>query len=141
MSFNDVLVQQLLNHEGEKLKAYKCSAGFTTIGVGRNLDSKGITVEESRFMLAHDIEDATRDARIFYADFGYLVPARQAVLIDMAFNLGLGGLLKFRKFQQALEKKDFVEARRQMLASEWAHQVGARADRLAKMMETGLWPQ
>ena len=136
---SDALVKLLLDHEGERLKPYRCSEGYLTIGVGRNLDTKGISVEESRFLLANDIKDAETDARVFYSDFGYLNLARQTVLIDMAFNLGLGGLLKFKKFQQALERKDFAEASRQMLDSLWARQVGRRAVRLAKMMETGLF--
>lgn len=136
---NDALVKLLLDHEGERLKPYKCSEGYLTIGVGRNLDTKGISVEESRFLLANDIKDAETDARVFYSDFGYLNLARQTVLIDMAFNLGLGGLLKFKNFQKALERKDFTEASRQMLDSLWARQVGRRAVRLAKMMETGLF--
>ena len=135
--YRERLEAQLIDHEGERLKPYRCSEGFLTIGVGRNLETKGITKEESRFMLAHDIADAERDARIFFPEFGYLSANRQIVLIDMAFNLGLGGLLKFRRFQQALEKRDYEWAAREMDDSKWASQVGRRADTLIEMMRNG----
>lgn len=135
--YRERLTQQLILHEGERLKPYRCTEGFITIGVGRNLDTKGISLEESRFLLANDIADAERDARVFFPEFGYLSVNRQIVLIDMAFNLGLGGLLKFRKFQYALERSNYTEAAREMMDSKWAKQVGKRAERLAEMMKNG----
>lgn len=137
MSASDALVALLIQHEGEKLHPYRCTAGKLTIGVGRNLDDKGISIKESRFLLQNDLEDAERDARTFCVEFGYLLPARQAVLIDMAFNLGLGGLLNFKKFQKALDRKDFDAASKEMLDSAWAKQVGQRAQTLSTMMRTG----
>jgi len=127
----------LVDHEGERLKPYRCTQGFLTIGVGRNLDAKGISQEESRFMLANDIRDAERDARTFFPEFGYLTANRQIVLIDMAFNLGLGGLVKFRNFRYALEKRDYTTAAAEMLNSRWSGQVGRRAETLARMMRDG----
>jgi lysozyme len=58
-------------------------------------------------------------------------------MINMAFNLGFAGMMKFKKMIAAIEKKDFEQAATEMLNSRWADQVGERADRLAKMMFTG----
>lgn len=131
------MVSLILAHEGERLKPYKCTQGYLTIGVGRNLDTRGITQEESRFLLSHDLEQAEHDARIYFHAFDFLTDARKMVLIDMAFNLGLAGLLRFKKLQAALERQDFSAAAKEMLDSRWATQVGQRAITLATMMETG----
>ena len=64
-------------------------------------------------------------------------PIRQKVLIDMAVNLGVGGLLQFRRMIAAIELGDYGAAADQMLDSRWAEQVKTRADRLAEMMRTG----
>ena len=90
------MIAQLRLHEGERLFPYKCTAGRLTIGVGRNLDDRGITAEESAYLLGHDIDDFGNGSRpspwVLELD-----SVRQRVLLDMAFNLGLGGLLGFGK--------------------------------------------
>ena len=73
---------------------YRCSAGKLTIGVGRNLDDKGISPEEIDFLLTNDIADTLADCgRLDY--FDALDPARQLVVADMVFNLGISRFLRF----------------------------------------------
>ena len=48
---------QLVRHEGLKLKPYRCTAGKLTIGIGRNLDDRGISQKEAYAMLERDIQD------------------------------------------------------------------------------------
>lgn len=129
-----VLKAMLVKHEGLKLKPYKCTAGKLTIGVGRNLDDVGISEDEARDLLDNDINRLHAAIPAVIPCFGSLDEARQHVLLDMAFNLGLSGLGKFAKFRAALEARDFEGAAREMLASAWAGQVGERAQTLAKMM-------
>ncbi|NQZ10293.1 MAG: lysozyme, partial [Algicola sp.] len=62
---------------------------------------------------------------------------RKQVLLNMAFNLGIYGLLKFRRMLNAMDCADYVEAGQQMLDSRWAEQVGDRAVELAHMMIEG----
>ena len=69
--------------------------------------------------------------------FTTLDKIRQKVIIDMAFNLGMNGLISFENMIQALVEKNYDEAADEMLDSLWAEQVGNRADRLAQMMRTG----
>lgn len=128
--------EQLILHEGLRLKPYKCPAGYLTIGVGRNLETKGITREEALFLLRNDIKEVER-ALSKYDWYTKLDPIRQKVLIDMCFNLGLAGLLKFKRMIAALAAGDYKRAADEMVDSAWYHQVGTRARRLVAMMRTG----
>ncbi len=140
------MTRQLRLHEGERLKPYRCTAGKLTIGVGRNLDDRGITAEESAYLLANDISREERALIQALPWVGQLDEVRQRVLLDMAFNLGLSGLLKFRLTLSAIQAGQYERAASMMLDSQWAKQVGQRADRLSRMMATGkepreLWPK
>lgn len=130
----------LILHEDEKLKVYKCTAGKNTIGVGRNLDDVGISKEESRFLLANDIKRVKTELAKALPWTEKLDPVRLAVLLDMCFNLGLGGLLKFKNTLAYFQAGDFQKAADNMLLSLWAKQVKSRAVRLAEMTRTGNWP-
>jgi lysozyme len=139
------LIRQIRLHEGERLKPYRCTAGKLTIGVGRNLDDRGITREESAMLLDGDIR--LLEIELFRALpwASALDDVRQRVLLDMAFNLGLPGLLQFKRTLEAIRTGQYQQAATMMLDSLWARQVGQRAERLARMMATGatpreLWP-
>ncbi len=130
------IVDQLILHEGLRLKPYRCTAGKLTIGVGRNLETKGLSEEEALFLLRNDIAEVTeRLERLGW--FVALDPVRQKVLIDMAFNLGVAGLLSFKRMIQALNCYDYDTAADEMINSKWYHQVGERSKRLVQMMRTG----
>lgn len=62
-----------------------------------------------------------------------------AVLLNMRFNLGLGGLMRFKNFLRHVQQGSWSKARLHMLESRWASQVGRRAVELAAQMESGLW--
>lgn len=127
--------QQLLLHEGLKLKPYRCTEGYLTIGIGLNLDA-GITEEEAIWLLQSRLKGIIAQLER-YEWYTKLDPVRQKVMIDMAYNLGITGLLKFRKMIAAIELGDYEKAAKEMLDSKWARQVGKRAQRLAEMMRTG----
>lgn len=122
--------------EGLVLQPYKCSANKTTIGYGRNLEDCGINEDEANFLLINDYDRAELDAVSFIGAevFVTLSEERKAVLVCMAFNLGLTRLNKFVKFKSAIKKNDFDEASKQMIDSKWSRQVGARSHRLASFM-------
>jgi lysozyme len=127
-------------HEGERLKPYVCSAGKTTIGIGRNLEDVGISPEESAFLFENDLVRVRTELRRSFPWFMSLDSVRSAVVVDMCFNLGLSRLQGFRKFIAALAKQDWETAAIEMMDSRWALQVGARAIRLRDMVITGKWP-
>lgn len=128
--------EQLILHEGLRLKPYRDTVGKLTIGVGRNLEDKGLTKDEALFLLRNDIAEVT-EALSKYEWYNRLDPVRQKVIIDMAFNLGLAGLLGFKKMIAALEQGDYYQAYVEMVNSRWFSQVRTRAVRLAEMMRTG----
>ena len=141
----DAMVRQLRLHEGERLKPYRCTAGKLTIGIGRNLDDRGITREESAYLLANDIAAEERELLRALPWVATLDEVRQRVLLDMAFNMGIVGLLGFKRTLATIQAGDYQAAATMMLDSRWAKQVGQRAERLSRMMATGkdpreLWP-
>ncbi len=133
----DRMRDQLVHHEGLRLKPYRYSAGKLTIGVGRNIEDVGITEEEAMTLLSNDISRVIKELERRVPAFANLNEVRRRVLIDMGFNLGIGRLIKFRRMLAALEAGDYAQAAVEMLDSRWARQVGNRAIRLKNMMETG----
>lgn len=127
-------------HEGVKLKPYRCTAGKLTIGIGRNLDDVGISEEESIYLMNNDISKCELQLESSFPWFNDLNEVRQTVLVDMCFNLGIKGLLRFINTLDCIKNGDYIQAAKNMTNSKWALQVKARASRLAKMMETGEWP-
>lgn len=131
---------RLIADEGLKHKVYKCPAGFWTIGVGRNVETKGITEAEAMYLLDNDISACQQDLYLRYQSwFPQLDSVRQAALINMCFNLGITRFSKFEKAIDCLRKQDYEGAAIEMLASAWAEQVGNRALRLAEQIRTGAW--
>lgn len=135
------MVRQLRLHEGERLRPYRCTAGKLTIGVGRNLEDRGITAEESAMLLSNDISREERDLLAALPWAAKLSEVRQRVLLDMSFNMGLQGLLQFKRTLAAIEAGRYQQAAGMMLDSRWAQQVGQRAQRLSEMMATGQVPK
>lgn len=133
------LQDQLVRDEGMRLRPYKDTAGKTTIGVGRNLDDVGISKDEAMAMLRNDITAATNSLEQAFPWTVALDPVRQSALVNMTFNMGIGGLAKFKNFLAACQQGNWGEAKAQMLDSVWAEQTGARAQRLALQIETGEW--
>lgn len=130
---------QLILHEGLVPHAYQDSLGYWTIGVGRLIDKRkggGLTKQESLYLLRNDIAKVTGQLGA-YPWYNTLDPVRQKVIVDMVFNMGLAGVLGFKKMIAALERRDYENAAVEMLDSRWARQVGFRSLRLAQMMQTG----
>jgi lysozyme len=136
----DALRAQLVSMEGLRLKPYRCPAGKLTIGVGRNLDDRGVTREEALVLLDNDLALVEAQARAAFPWFDALDAVRQDVVLNMCFNLGLPRLLGFRKCLAALAAGHYGNAAYEMMQSQWAQQVGHRAQTLATMMETGVYP-
>lgn len=130
----DRLQETLKRHEGLSLKPYTDSVGKLTIGVGRNLDDRGITLDEAEHMLSTDTKISIREAAAL-PFWVLLSPVRQEVIVNMLFNMGLPRFLGFKKMIAALENKDYNAAAFEMLNSRWADQVGYRAEELADMMK------
>lgn len=136
------LTAQLRQDEGVRACAYQDHLGYLTIGVGRLIDERksgGLSAKEIDYLLANDIADRISGLQRALPWFAHLDDARQGVLINMAFQLGLGGLMGFANTLKLIERGDYRRAAEEMLRSKWASQTPARAWRLAKQMDTGQW--
>lgn len=131
------LRERLTRHEGVRLHPYTDTAGKLTIGIGRNLEDTGISYDEAQLMLENDIKRATEHCHTAFPWMAQLSQVRQEVLIEMVFNMGLGGVLTFKNMLAAMERGDYERAAQEMRASQWALQVGLRAKELASAMFTG----
>jgi lysozyme len=132
------LIKQLKRHEGYRRLVYECSRGVLTVGIGRNLESVGISEKEAEYLLKNDIESAIERLNKHDLLDGH-DEVRQAVLINMAFNLGVNGLLKFRKSLNHWRNHEYDEFSKEILNSRWARQVGGRAQELSEQARTGKW--
>ena len=124
------------------LHAYNDHLGYTTIGVGRLIDKRrggGITKEESKYLLENDIDRKLSELRKKYPHFDKLDDARKGVLMNMAFQMGVDGLMKFHKTLTLVEQGNYKAAADNMLKSLWAKQTPARAERMAQQMRSGKW--
>lgn len=133
----ETLEEQLIRHEGYRQFPYKCSAGKLTVAIGRNLDDRGISEDEAKYLLHNDITICKQELNLLYPIIKALNSARENVLINMCFNIGIKRLSGFKKMWAAIVVGDFEEAAKQMLDSKWANQVGKRATELAEIMKTG----
>lgn len=134
--------KRIIAHESKKQFAYTDSQGYTTIGIGRNIDSrggKGLTDNEIMMLFRNDINECKEHLETF-TWYNNLDLIRKGVLIEMRFNLGPDRLLSFKKMISALQNKDFNEAVTQMKDSKWATQIGkGRLDDLCNRMLTGKY--
>jgi lysozyme len=148
------LLEQLKRHEGFRTRVYQCTAGRDTIGYGYNLDANplnlsnyeivgfrknGISKEQAETILKIHVAQIETTLTKQFAWFENLNEARQAVLINMTFNLGLKGLLSFKNTLRMIETGDYEGAATNMLKSKWATQVKGRAYELAKQMQNGTF--
>jgi lysozyme len=131
------ITAELIRDEGLRLKPYRCTAGALTVGVGRNLDAVGISEVEARVLLSNDIERVWCEVTQALPWVTGLSDARQRVILNMGFNLGISGLLEFKRTLSAIKEGRYSEAALFMLESRWAGQVGDRAKRLSRMMREG----
>jgi lysozyme len=134
---SEKLIRELTRDEGLRLKPYRCSAGKLTIGIGRNLDDVGISHGEAEILLRNDIARAEADLDRDLPWWKTLDEVRRRVLVNMAFNLGIRGLLGFKNTLELVRTGRYLDAAQHMLDSKWAKQVGPRAVRLATMMRDG----
>ena len=146
--------QRLIIHEELRLQPYFCSKGKLTIGVGRCLETNPLTAEEEKvvgdwkhgitrnaaiYLLRNDIKNIYRVLKKYLDFFDKLDAERQYALIDMAFNIGVHGLLKFKKMLKAMRKGDYDNAAEECLNSQYAKEVGIRAKRIAATIKTGVF--
>jgi lysozyme len=130
---------QLEAEEAVRLKLYTDTVGKQTIGIGRNLNDVGVSLDEALYLAGNDVTRALNSLEK-YGWFTQLSLVRQAALVSMMFNLGPEHFAGFHMMIAAIEMNDWHGAAEQMLSSRWAIQVGTRASRIAQMMRDDSWP-
>lgn len=136
------IISQLRRDEGEVLHAYQDHLGYWTIGVGILIDERkggGLTAEESAWLLRRRLDAKRAELSAALPWFKYLDEVRQAALLNMAYQLGVEGLLGFRKMLAAVRDMRWAEAESHALDSDWAKQTPERAKRVARQLATGEW--
>ncbi|MBF8177649.1 glycoside hydrolase family protein [Herminiimonas contaminans] len=139
---SDNITRLLRGDEGEVLYAYNDHLGFATIGIGRLIDKRkggGITPEESAYLLANDIMRKSMDLDARLPWWKTLSDARRGVLLAMAFQMGIDGLLGFKNTLEAVRTGQYDRAADGMLQSMWAKQTPERAKRMSEQMRTDQW--
>ena len=126
--------QTLVKHEGLRLHMYQDSVGIWTIGVGHNLEDKGISERVAALMLEDDIEDALTDLQRNINFFDELPEQAQEALVNLCFNLGIPRLMQFKKTLAFLKECKWEKAANELLDSRYASQVGYRAVEVAQMI-------
>tara|TARA_B100000497_G_scaffold96585_1_gene108537 strand:- start:59 stop:544 length:486 start_codon:yes stop_codon:yes gene_type:complete len=155
----DELVKMIAIHEGIVLNVYQDHLGIDTVGIGRNLEDRGITdgelsyinktmddiydngltEEEAYYLCMNDIAIVEKELLENKPVVNQLSDVRQMVLVDMAFNMGVPRLMKFVNMWLAIEKVNYPLACEEMIDSRWASQVGNRAMKLSLAMKNGEW--
>ena len=151
-------LDKLIEHEGLVLTVYQDTLGIDTIGIGRNLKDRGISKEEldyldipnmeviyehgiseadARYLALNDIAIVENELCRVHPCVEDLDGVRQLILMDMAFNMGVPRLCKFKKMWNAVHEQNFEAASLEMMDSKWARQVGGRAKKLSDAMKIG----
>lgn len=153
LNINEI-TNRLVFHEGLRLQPYYCTQGKQTIGVGRCIDTNpftaeelkvigdwhhGITREQAYYLLRNDINRIIEECKKGIPFFDDLDDERQYALLDMTFQLGIKGVKKFKRMLEALGRGNYHEAAAQCLDSTYAKQTPKRAQRIAKLIDTGVW--
>lgn len=136
------ITDQLIRDEDLRIHPYNDSRGIETIGVGRNLKDKGISVAEAKYLLNNDITDVLADLKKhlpWTTSLAGIEPVRYAVLANMGFNIGVEGLSKFNSFLGLVAQHKWAEAAADGRTTAWAKELPERSERLMAQLETGKW--
>lgn len=145
----DQQIAELMKDEGLRLLVYDDGTGLpikpgtvvkghATIGFGRALDVHGISQDEAGALLANDLL-VVEKALTQWPWYTMLDPVRRGVMINLAYNLGVHGLLGFARMIGALQRLDFEGAAHELASSRWVHQVQpSRSSRLIAQLRTGV---
>ena len=135
MTHKTPLEQLLAADEGLRLMPYRCSAGKLTIGYGTTFP---LSEEEAHLLLRHRLEKVLDQCERSFPWWSKLSPTRQQVVASMGYQMGMGGLMGFRRMLAAMDRGDYDTAGKEMMDSKWARSDSpARAQRLRTMMVLG----
>ena len=137
----DRLKFQLKHDEGWRASAYQDHLGFWTIGYGFLIDERRcgkLPARVAEFWLDHLLDKLTAELAVRVPCWDEQPEIVQEALANMAYQLGVNGLLKFKRMLRAVALRHYGEAARHALDSKWAEQTPNRARRVANMIRAGI---
>jgi len=141
MGYND-LKARIKKHEGYRDTIYKDSLGFSTIGYGHlvlqtDRYEKGVTYRKKDLEKVFNTDFNTAKSNANQLIEGLPIHHQaKCVIIEMVFQLGMGGVSKFKKMWKALKQNNYQIASEEMLDSRWAKQTPKRAEELSNVMKS-----
>jgi len=127
-------IKQIRLDEGERFKLYKCTADKWTIGIGHNLSDRGISKDVMELMFSEDIAECLDDLPRIFPNFDNFSESRQGAFLNMRFQLGPGGIRKFKKMVAAANSENWKEVVLQAKDSRWYKQTPERAARVVAQL-------
>lgn len=142
------LKQMLTFEEGYKLKVYPDQFGYKTVGIGTNIEANNpvdiigrslrmgdkITSYECDKLFQYCFTKTCKQIKqhiYFFNDLDYI---RAAAIINLSYQLGIYGLLEFKRFLKCMEQKDWDGAVVELRDSKYAHQTPERCERVAQLV-------
>lgn len=144
-------LSQLKRHEGFSLEAYLCPAGKLTVGWGHNCEAVPvpgvekvgdvISLGSAEILLFQDVKAVAGELDDKLPWWRKIEEPRQAVLLNMAFNMGVPKLLGFKRALSAAMDEDWNKAAFELADSRWAEQVKHRSRELITQFALGAWQE
>lgn len=140
-----MLSADLKREEGYSPTVYKDTEGLWTVGHGFLVDPSrhgcGLTPAECDMILHHRIQAVVADLRSRLPWFPEAPEQVQRALANMAYQLGVAGVMRFAKTLELLRLRKYEDAAREALDSKWAEQTPARARRIADLFRQAAWDE
>jgi len=113
--------------------------GKMTCGIGRNVEDKGFSLDEIGLMFDNDIQHCVDSLHARLPFFDQLKDEYQYVLVNMAFNMGIDGLMAFHQFLHFMSVGAFISAAADLRTTQVYKQLPSRYERLCVLLEKGEW--
>ena len=130
------LKEWIKKHEGYRVDVYKCSEGFDTGGYGHKIipgEEIPTTEEGWNKLFEKDFQNACEGADRVLGDIDIDTNAKE-IIIEMVYQMGEGGVSKFKGMLSALSDGRYTDASDEMIDSLWYRQTPNRASALALAM-------
>ena len=147
----DLALKLVKEAEGFEPLPYRCTSNRLTQGYGRNLEVHPLSEEEKAELasdgsVSEDVAERWAIKELYECEeklksniiYQKQSDVRKAVLLDMCFNIGYTGLMKFKKMWFALGERDYPQASREMKDSSYYVQVGTRGKRNVEIMASNV---
>ena len=128
------IINSIKAHEGYEPMVYQCTEGNDTIGVGCKVDDLFLSEKVCDLILEEKLNDLIPRIERKLSWFRYAQDEVKLVIVNMSYQMGLSGVLKFKRALAAMEIKNWDLAATEMLDSLWARQTSRRANELADII-------